>query len=412
MSSPNPDQSRQTGHSLSLGARVRQFIGVEALSGLVLLGAAALALAWANSPWAAHYFALWDYVPVPGLTAHARPVPLRLWINDGLMSVFFFVVGLEIRREMHNGALCNLKLATLPLLAAIGGVTAPALIYMYFNQAPLARGGWAVPTATDIAFAVGVLALLGKRVPNALRVLLLAIAIIDDIIAVLIIAFFYADGIALRGVAIALAGCALVLIIQRTGQRKPMDFGVPALIIWYGMLSAHIHPAIAGVVLGLLTPMRDLSGSPVERLEAALHPWVAYGVMPVFAFANAGVNFGSGGSLTSSVSLGVIAGLVLGKPLGILFATRVALAVRCCALPAGVEWRGLVVLGMLAGIGFTMAIFVANLAFPSAAMLAEAKLAVMSASLLAAILGLGAGYLLLPPVGRTSVRHSPSAPSD
>ncbi|MCC6706814.1 MAG: Na+/H+ antiporter NhaA [Gammaproteobacteria bacterium] len=396
MSAPSPDHSGPSSNSLSLGARVRQFIGVEALSGLVLLAAAALALLWANSPWAAHYFALWDYVPVPGLTAHAQPVPLRLWINDGLMSLFFFVVGLEIRREMHNGALCNLKLASLPLLAALGGVAAPALIYMHFNADPIARGGWAVPTATDIAFAVGVMALLGKRVPSALRVLLLAIAIIDDIIAVLIIAFFYAEGIALRGVMIALGGCALVLLIQRTGQRKPMDFGVPALIIWYGMLSAHIHPAIAGVVLGLLTPMRDLSGSPVERLEAALHPWVAYGVMPVFAFANAGVSFGNGGDAASGVTLGIIVGLVLGKPLGILIATRLALSLRCCALPEGVEWRGLFVLGLLAGIGFTMAIFIANLAFPSAALLAEAKIAVMSASLLAAILGLAAGWILLP----------------
>ena len=397
MSAPRPPEaSRMETVGNSLGARVRQFIGVEALSGLVLLLSAALALIWANSPWAAHYFALWDFVPVPGLTAHSRPVPLRLWINDGLMSLFFFVVGLEIRREMHNGALCSLKLASLPLLAALGGVMAPALIYMAFNHASVTRGGWAVPTATDIAFAVGVLALLGQRVPNALRVLLLAIAIIDDIIAVLIIAFFYAEGIALRGVVIALVGVALVLLIQRTGQRKPMDFGVPALIIWYGMLSAHIHPAIAGVVLGLLTPMRDLSGSPVERLEAALHPWVAYGVMPVFAFANAGVSLAGGGGLHSSVTLGVVVGLVVGKPLGILIATRLALSARCCALPAGVEWRGLVVLGILAGIGFTMAIFIANLAFPDATLLAEAKLAVMSASLLAAVAGLVAGYVLLP----------------
>lgn len=397
MSAPTPPQaspSKSSGNSL--GARVIEFIGVEALSGLALLLAAALALLWANSPWAAHYFALWNFVPVPGLTAHARPVPLSMWINDGLMSLFFFVVGLEIRREMHNGALCNARLASLPLLAALGGVTAPALIYMAFNHAPLARGGWAVPTATDIAFAVGVLALLGKRVPNALRVLLLAIAIIDDIIAVLIIAFFYAHGIALGGVLIALAGVALVLLIQRTGQRKPMDFGVPALIIWYGMLSAHIHPAIAGVVLGLLTPMRDASGSPVERLEAALHPWVAYGVMPLFAFANAGVSLSGASGFDSHVTLGIIAGLVIGKPLGILLATRLALSARCCALPAGVEWRGLVVLGLLAGIGFTMAIFIANLAFPDAALLAEAKLAVMSASLIAAIVGLVAGYVLLP----------------
>ena len=395
--SPSDHNTPAAHHTVTtLGSRVRQFISVEALSGLVLLSAAALALAWANSPWASHYFALWEWVPVPGLTAHARPVPLRLWINDGLMSLFFFVVGLEIRREMHNGALCNARLASLPLLAALGGVTMPALIYLHFNESPMTHSGWAVPTATDIAFAVGVLALLGKRVPNALRVLLLAIAIIDDIIAVLIIAFFYAEGIALRGVLVALAGVLLVLLIQRTGQRKPMDFGVPALIIWYGMLSAHIHPAIAGVVLGLLTPMRDASGSPVERLEAVLHPWVAYGVMPIFAFANAGVSLAGGHETASGVTMGIIAGLVIGKPVGILLATRLSLSLRLCALPDGVEWRGLCVIGVLAGIGFTMAIFIANLAFPDVAVLAQAKLAVMSASLLAAMTGLVAGYLLLP----------------
>jgi len=392
---PPPDKCTSTPSSgSSFGARVLQFIGVEAISGLILLAAAALALLWANSPWAAHYFALWNWVPIEGLTA--RPVPLSLWINDGLMSLFFFVVGLEIRREMHNGALCSLKLASLPLLAALGGVAMPALIYLYFNSEPAVHSGWAVPTATDIAFAIGVLALLGSRVPNQLRVLLLAIAIIDDIIAVLIIAFFYADGIALRGVGIALAGIALVLIIQRTGQRKPMDFAIPALIIWYGMLSAHIHPAIAGVVLGLLTPMRDASGSPVERLEAALHPWVAYGVMPVFAFANAGVALSAGPAAASGLSTGVIAGLVLGKPLGILLATRLALSARMCALPEGVEWRGLCVIGLLAGIGFTMAIFIANLAFFDAALLAQAKLAVMMASVIAAVAGLVAGWMLLP----------------
>ena len=172
--------------------------------------------------------------------------------------------------------------------------------------------------------------------------------------------------------------------------------GLPALLIWYGLLSAHIHPAIAGVVLGLLTPMRDPRGCPVERLEAALHPWVAYGVMPLFAFANAGVALSSGDATVSGLTVGVTAGLVLGKPLGILLATRLALSANVCCLPEGVEWRGLCVIGLLAGIGFTMAIFIANLAFPDAALLAQAKLAVMSASLLAAVLGLAAGYLLLP----------------
>ena len=379
----------------SLAARLRQFLGVEALSGLVLLGAAAVALTWANSSWAAHYFALWDWVPIKGLSAHAVPVSLRLWINDGLMTLFFFVVGLEIRRELHNGALASVKLASLPLMAALGGVLLPAIIYLSFNPEPATRNGWAVPTATDIAFAVGVLALLGRRVPNALRVLLLAIAIIDDIVAVLIIAFFYAQGIALQGVLVALAGIALVLVLQRSGQRSATTFALPALLVWYGLLSAHIHPAIAGVVVGLLTPIHDASGSPVERLEASLHPWVAYGVMPLFALANAGMVLSAQANTTLGLGLGVMGGLVFGKPLGILLAARLAVGARLCTLPPEVEWRGMLVIGVLAGIGFTMAIFIANLAFHDAALLAQAKLAVIGASLLAALAGLLLGTLLL-----------------
>ena len=394
-------------HSSGSGfnAWLQRFLSVEALSGLVLVSSAAVALLWANSRWAAHYVALWAWVPIPGLSAHAAPVPLRMWINDGLMTLFFFVVGLEIRRESHHGALASLRLASLPLVAALGGVVAPALIYLAFNHGLATQRGWAVPTATDIAFAVGVLALLGRRVPNALRVLLLAIAIIDDIVAVLIIAFFYADGIALEGVLVALSGVALVWVMQGFGQRSASAFVLPALLVWYGMLSAHIHPAIAGVVLGLLTPMRDASGSPVERLEAILHPWVAYGVMPLFALANAGVPLGSSHvSSGMSLSLGVICGLVIGKPLGILLAARGAVACRLCALPSQVEWRGIVLIGLLAGIGFTMAIFIANLAFHDPAALAEAKLAVMSGSLLAAVAGLLAGCLSLPGCHRSLAR--------
>ena len=381
--------------SSSLAARVRDFLCVEACSGLALLGAAAVALTWANSSWAGHYFALWAWVPIEGLSAHAAPVALRLWINDGLMTLFFFVVGLEIRRELHSGALASVKLATLPLMAALGGVMLPALIYLGFNPESATRSGWAVPTATDIAFAVGVLALLGRRVPNALRVLLLAIAIIDDIVAELIIACFYAEGIALQGVLVTLAGIALVLLLQRSGQRSAMAFALPALLVWYGLLSAHIHPAIAGVVLGLLTPMHDASGSPVERLEASLHPWVAYGVMPLFALANAGVVLSGEASTAPGIGLGVMCGLVLGKPLGILLAARLAVGARLCALPPDVEWRGMLLIGVLAGIGFTMAIFIANLAFHDAALLVQAKLAVMGASLLAALAGLLLGTLLL-----------------
>ena len=376
-------------------ARLRQFIGVEAASGLLLLGAAAVALSWANSKWADHYFALWAWVPIEALRLHAAPASLHAWINDGFMTFFFLVVGLEIRRELQHGALASVKLACLPLLAALGGVLLPAGIYLCFNPEVATRGGWAVPTATDIAFAIGVLALLGPRVPNALRVLLLAIAIIDDIVAVLIIAFFYAQGIRLSGLLMVLVGVGLVLLLQRLGRRPIAVFVLPALLVWVGMLSAHIHPAIAGVVLGLLTPVHDASGSPVERLEAALHPWVAYGVMPLFALANAGVVLSTEASTAAGLSVGVMAGLLVGKPLGILLAARLAVSTGLCALPAGVTWRGMLIIGVLAGIGFTMAIFIANLAFHDAALLAQTKLAVMAASLSAALAGLLLGFSLL-----------------
>ena len=397
MSGPPARKNPQPPVSDSQLASLLQFFSIEVTSGLLLLGAAAVALVWANSAWASHYFVLWAWVPIETLRVHGAPVTLGWWINDALMTLFFLLVGLEIRRELHHGALASVRLASLPLMAALGGVLLPAAIYLSFNHEPVTRVGWAVPTATDIAFALGVLALLGRRVPNALRVLLLAIAIIDDIIAVLIIAFFYAQGIALQGLLLVLAGVALVLILQRRVQRTIAAFVLPALLIWYGMLIAHIHPAIAGVVLGLLTPVHNASGRPVARLEAALHPWVAYGVMPLFALANAGVELSTPAGTTAGLSIGVLGGLLLGKPLGIVLAARLAVSAHLCALPAEVTWRGIAVIGVLAGIGFTMAIFIANLAFHDAALLAQAKLAVMGASLLAAIAGLLLGVLLLRP---------------
>jgi Na+:H+ antiporter, NhaA family len=383
-----------------------RFISVEAASGVVLLIAAAVALAWANSPLAPAYEALWHLELGLGVS-HLLPAhDLHFWVNDGLMAVFFLVVGLEIRREIHDGSLSDPKVATLPIIAAVGGVLVPALLYIALNNGPATRAGWAIPTATDIAFAVGVLSLIG-RVPPALRMLLLTLAIIDDIAAILVIAFFYSNGIALTGLAIVATGIIIVLFLQWLSVRSALVYVLPGVIVWYGMLSAGMHPTLAGVILGLLTPARSNFGrrrsasrpeqpSPVQRLESTLHPYVAFAIMPLFALANAGVNL-AGLDLSDSaplaVSSGVIAGLILGKPVGILLAAFGAVRLRLCTLPQGILWRHIVLLGLLGGIGFTMAIFIANLAFEDPVLLAAAKFAVLIASGLAAVLGFLLGRL-------------------
>ena len=383
-----------------------RFISVEAVSGIVLLIAAALALLWANSPWAASYVALWHLPLSFGIARYLPAHDLHFWVNDGLMTVFFLVVGLEIRREMHDGSLSDPRVATLPIIAAVGGVLVPALVYVAINHSPDTRAGWAIPTATDIAFAVGILSLCGKGVPSALRMLLLTLAIIDDIAAILVIAFFYSSGIDYTGLVIVAAAVALVLLMQRLGIRSPLFYVLPGALAWFGMLRAGMHPTLAGVILGLLTPATANFGrhrcvdptalAPVQQVESWLHPWVAYGIMPLFALANAGVSLG-GVNLAAgkplSVAAGIVAGLVLGKPVGIVLAALVAVSLKLCTLPEGVSWRHMVVLGLLGGIGFTMAIFISNLAFEGSALLTSAKFAVLVASGAAAALGLILGRL-------------------
>jgi Na+:H+ antiporter, NhaA family len=376
---------------------LERFLHVEAASGIVLLIAAAAALIWANSPWGASYEHFWHLPLTLGVGASVSSQSLHFWINDGLMTIFFLVVGLEIRREMHEGALASVRQAALPLIAALGGVLMPAIIYFALNhQDPALRDGWAVPTATDIAFAVGVLALLGRRVPPELRILLLALAIIDDIAAIVIIALFYSTGVAVSGLAIAGAGILLVFAFQFLGLRSAWLYIVPGTVVWLGMLQANVHPAIGGVILGLLTPVTHRYAtsdqvSPAARVQTALHPWVAYLIMPLFALANAGVSLAGLSFDTpafAAIVAGVTGGLVLGKPIGIALATAIGVRLGWCVLPAGIGAGAIAVLGCLAGIGFTMAIFIANLAFEDAGMLAAAKFAVLIASVLAAVAGM------------------------
>jgi Na+:H+ antiporter, NhaA family len=383
---------------------IERFLHVEASSGVLLLASALVAMLWANSPWQASYQGLWHTpigVHIGGLSFERS---LLFWINDGLMVIFFFVVGLEIRREIHGGELSDVKRAVLPVAAAVGGMVVPAAIYLGANPTSVTRQGWGVPMATDIAFAVGVLALLGRRVPAALRVLLLALAIIDDIGAILVIAWFYSSGIEWSGLVVALSGVVLVLAEQRLGVRRPAYYVPAGMILWAGLYSAGVHPAIAGVILGLLTPVRPWLGpqgliDEARQVLNALHPWVAYAIMPLFALANAGVTLGSlDMTSTHNVTIltGVALGLALGKPIGIFGASFLAIKLGLCLRPRGATWGGMAVVGCVGGIGFTMALFVAKLAFYDPSQLAVAKLGVLGASVAAGLAGVLAGLWLLP----------------
>ncbi|SFW26025.1 sodium/proton antiporter, NhaA family [Nitrosovibrio sp. Nv17] len=409
-------------------ARLERLLHREAVSGVMLLVAAAIALIWANSPLAYGYHALWHTPFSIGPGGILFSQPLHFWINDALMTVFFLVVGMEVRREIHEGALAHPRQAALPVAAAMGGVVVPALIYLGINPDPARQYGWAVPTATDIAFAVGVLALLGRAIPGTVRVLLLALVVIDDIIAVLIIACCYSGGLDPGGFAVAGAGILMVLGLQRMGSGSAWAYVAPGTILWGGLLMTGAHPALAGVVLGFMTPVRPLrmregrlemmariahelpghgagtaqdatrweSLPPVVRVQRALRPWVACGVMPLFALANAGVSLGgidpsAGGA--GWATAGVALALVAGKPLGVIGASWLVVRMGWCRLPPGVSWSGMVLVGLLAGIGFTMSIFIAMLAFDDANLLGAAKLGVLMGSLAAALLGLGWGMV-------------------
>jgi len=390
---------------------IQRFLAIQAASGLVLIAATVAALLWANSPWAANYHTLWHTDLAISLGDRTFARPLAFWVNDGLMTIFFFVVGLEVHREIHEGALSGLRRAALPLTAALGGMVIPAAIYAVCNTGRAGAAGWGVPIATDIAFAVGVLALLGRRVAPPVRVLLLALAVVDDIGAILVIAVFYSTGIHVAGLGIAALGVAAIALGKASGVRAPAAYAVPALIVWIGMYVSGVHPTLAGVVLGLLTPVRAWSPepddvaptSPASDLEHTLHRWVAFGIMPLFGFANAGVALG-GASLSGDalfVFIGIVAGLLAGKPIGILLACRLGIRARFALRPAGVSNAGLAVTSVVAGIGFTMSLFIAQLALPAGPLLETAKLAILVGSTAAAVAGLVSGAVLLRPAVAT-----------
>jgi len=416
-----------------------EFAHLEASGGVLLLLCTIIALAWANSPWAESYTRLWQTKLTIGLGGFVLSKPLLLWINDGLMAAFFFVVGLEIKREMLVGELASLRKAALPIAAALGGMAFPALIYLLFNGGQEGARGWGVPMATDIAFALGVLALLGDRVPVSVKVFLTALAIVDDIGAVVAIAIFYTAQISWASLAIGAGFFLALLTANQLGARNPTIYSLLGIGLWFAFLKSGVHATIAGVLLAMTIPARarcdtdhflasgrasldefgraGRSGedellneehqaalqsletackhvqTPVQRLEHALHPWVTFAIMPVFALANAGVSLGGelGAALTNPVSLGVIVGLVLGKQLGITLSAWLSVRLGLAALPAGVTWRHIYGVSCVAGIGFTMSLFIAGLAFGETPLLTAAKVGILTASLVAG----AAGWLIL-----------------
>ena len=402
-----------------------RFLHVEAAGGILLLGATVVALVWANSPWQSSYVDLWSTEAVVRIGSAEVAENLQHWVNDGLMAVFFFVVGLEIKRELVTGDLSEPRDAMLPAFAALGGMVVPATIFLAVNAGGdgAGRDGWGIPMATDIAFAVGVLALLGDRVPAPAKLLLLALAIVDDIGAILVIAVFYTDELALGWLAAAIVGLVVVTQMRRLRVWYPPLYLVAGVLVWWFTFQSGVHATIAGVALGLVTPARPLlpafqadqiadrlsadtdvsadevrevsfelreSVSVAERLGDALHPWSSYLIVPIFALANAGIPLSwdaLGDAAGSALTAGVVVGLVVGKPLGIVAATLLTVRLGLGRLPDGLGWRHVWGIGALAGIGFTVSLFVSGLAFDAATQRNQAALGVLAASAVSALTG-------------------------
>jgi NhaA family Na+:H+ antiporter len=406
-----------------LAVPLREFLDTEVAGGLVLLAATAVALGWANSPWQASYAAIWETELAFEVGRSALALDLRHWINDGLMALFFFVVGLEIKRELVVGELRSVRSAALPVLAALGGMVVPALLFLMLNPSGDGARGWGIPMATDIAFALGILALFGSRVPAGLKLLLLSVAIVDDIGAVIVIAVFYSGGLAWGPLAVAVGLLALIAVLHRVGVVWWPVHVLLGVGVWLATYASGVHATIAGVALGLLMPTRPLvrhlsvslggddiqPSAPVvrwvklhvqetisaaERLEHTLHPWTSYAIVPLFALANAGVPLSRAAlaaAVGSPVTAGVVLGLVVGKLVGVSGAAWLALRLRAGTLPIGVTGRQAMAVAAVAGIGFTMSLFMAGLAYPVSDLQDHARVGILAGSLLSA----GVGTLVL-----------------
>lgn len=414
----------------------------EALSGLILLIAALTALAWANSPWNGIYRQFQDMMMMVRAGSFAIELDVKHWINDGLMTLFFFVIGLEIKRELVHGELNEWRRASLPVAAAVGGMVLPALIYIGFNIGGDGVWGWGIPMATDIAFAIGVLALLGDRIPSQLRIFLLAVAIVDDIGAILVITVFYTNEIFWVPLGVAAMLLGLIIAMLKGGMRNPLLYIVVALLVWGSIHESGVHATIAGVLLGVVTPatswfserafadsaghrLRDArhaldqedhdevgvavgqieelartTEAPLDRLERTVRPWVSFMVLPLFALVNAGVTFSADmleKSILSSVTLGVAVGLIVGKMIGITLLSWVAVRLGFAHALKELTWRHKIGVSLLSGIGFTVALFITELAFEGGNLVEEAKVGILAASLFAGLAGYGVLRLVPPP---------------
>jgi len=418
-----------------LGARItsvfQEFARIEALGGILLMIAAVVAMIWANSAWAESYFDFWHTELAVTIGGYEFSHDLLEWVNDGLMVIFFFVVGLEIKREVTTGELADRKRATLPIMAAIGGMIFPAGFYLIFNASGEGQAGWGVPMATDIAFTLGVLALLGSRAPLVLKVFFTALAIADDLGAVLVIALFYTEEVTWIALLVAAIIFLILIALNRSRVYSSLPYIFLGVALWIAFLESGIHPTIAGVLLAISIPNRNppdtkallaqcvtvlndfdqpgIQGayyqdktqiaaqtleavsermqSPAQRLEHDLLPWTTYLILPIFALANAGVTLTFDRSLISPVSLGIVLGLVIGKPLGVTLMSWLAVKLKLAELPVDISWRQLASASFLTGIGFTMALFIASSAFKGSELLPEAKIGILGASLIAGITG-------------------------
>jgi NhaA family Na+:H+ antiporter len=409
---------------------IQAFVHTEATAGVILLAAAVGAIIWANSPWDRSYSDLWETTITVDVRLFSISEDLRLWINKGLMAFFFFVVGLEIKRELVHGELGSPRRAALPAVAALGGMVLPALLFLALNAGGDGARGWGIPMAVDIAFALGVLALLGRRVPSEVRIFVLALAIADDIGAILVVAIFYSEGFSLEALGVALLLLGVIVAMNRAGVRGLNAYLLVGALFWVAVFKSGVHATIAGVVLGLLAPaspyfskrtfaesigtlvagfrraiaqgdeeraevvlgqLEELTQgteAPLERLERLFHPLTSYAVLPLFALANAGLDLSGDvfkDAVSSSVTLGIILGLVVGNPLGIVGFSWVAVRLGITSLPAGMRWAHMVGIGLLGGVGFTVSLFITGLAFEDAELISEAKVGILAASVIAGL---------------------------
>ncbi len=391
--------------------QIKSFLRHEAAGGICLMFAAVLAMICANSDLSVWYQKLLNFHFQIGFQdPMGNPFdlftvkkPIIYWINDGLMALFFFLVGLEIKREVFVGELSSVSRVVLPGLAAVGGIVAPVLIFYYFNRGiPETIHGWAIPAATDIAFALGILALLGKRVPMQIKIFLTAVAIIDDLAAIIIIALFYTSKLSVASLAVAAVGILALAVLNRMRVKKVSPYILIGVLIWVCVLKSGIHATLAGVIIALSIPLKDEQGtmenSPLERLEHDLHPWVAFLVLPIFGFANAGVSFAgmSLDYLTNPLTLGIITGLFLGKQLGIFSMIVAAVKLGIAKKPAGTSWVQIYAMSVLCGVGFTMSLFIGELAFADQTLASSVRIGVLGGSILSAILGSAIFYLFCP----------------